>query len=136
MKKRSINLIFTLLITIPILLTGEDKKPDARKILQQSIDISTPKTMIASSKQIAHFYTGKKETFKIKNYSAGGNEKMLFVYEYPNRIRGNKFLFLKGGDIWAYFAKTGRKRRIASSARKSKMQGSDFSYEDISMMST
>ena len=62
--------------------------------------------------------------------------RILMKYIKPARLKGDKFLFIKGGDIWAFFSKTGRKRRIASSAKKSKMQGSDFSYEDISIMST
>ncbi len=128
-------IIILLLINSPI--HAKDKAPlNAGEILQRSIDISSPETMISTTEQIVYFYTGKKQKFIIKNYTKDKNDKILFIYDYPKRLKGNKFLFLKGGDIWAYFSKTGRKRRIGSSTRKSKMQGSDFSYEDISMMST
>lgn len=118
------------------LLLAEKGSMSGNDILKKSIDISTPETMISISKQIVHFYTGKKREFKIKTWNKDGNDKMLFVYLKPVRVKGDKFLFLKGGNIYAFFSKTGRVRRIASSARKSKMQGSDFSYEDMSMMST
>ena len=38
-----------------------------------------------------------------------------------------------GDDIWFYTPKTDRVRHIASSAKKQKVQGSDFSYEDMEM---
>jgi len=87
-------------------------------------------------KQTVYFPNNRKRTFEIKAYSKDGNAKSVMEYIKPARVKGDKFLFLKGGDIWAYFSKTGRIRRIASSAKKSKMQGSDFSYEDMSMMSS
>lgn len=108
----------------------------AQQILKKSIDISSPETMYSITKQIVYTYTGKKRIFLVKSWAKDKNNKMLFEYIKPARVKGDKFLFLKGGDIWAYFSKTGRIRRIASSAKKSKMQGSDFSYEDISMMSS
>lgn len=129
-------IIIVLLLISTFLLARENVNLTSIELLKNSIDISTPKTMVITTEQIVYFYTGKKETFEIKSWSKDGNDKMLFVYQRPRRIRGNKFLFLKDGDIWAYFSKTGRIRRIASSAKKSKMQGSDFSYEDVSMMSS
>jgi outer membrane lipoprotein-sorting protein len=34
-------------------------------------------------------------------------------------------------DIWMYFPRTQRVRKLATHAKKQKMQGSDFSYEDM-----
>ena len=34
-------------------------------------------------------------------------------------------------DIWSYFPRTQRVRKLATHAKKQKMQGSDFSYEDM-----
>jgi hypothetical protein len=34
-------------------------------------------------------------------------------------------------DIWSYFPRTKRVRKLASHAKKQKMQGSDFTYEDM-----
>lgn len=106
------------------------------QIIKKSIDISTPDSMISTARQVVHFHTGKQREFLVKSWNKNGNDKMLIEYLKPARVKGDKFLFLKGGNIWVYFSKTGRIRRIASSARKLKMQGSDFSYEDMDMIST
>ncbi len=131
-----IRIIITVICVMNTFLLAEENKITGDELLKKSIDVSTPETMVSTVRQIVHFYTGRKREFIIKSWNKNGNDKMLFVYEKPARVKGDKFLFLKGGDIWVYFSKTGRIRRIASSARKSKMQGSDFSYEDISMIST
>ncbi|MBU1078785.1 MAG: outer membrane lipoprotein-sorting protein [Spirochaetes bacterium] len=130
------NIIIAILFLINLSIFADDMKLTGNELIQRSIDVSTPDTMESLSKQIVHFYTGKSREFQIRSYTKDGNDKMFFVYLKPARVKGDKFLFFKGGEIWVYFSKTGRKRRIASSARKSKMQGSDFSYEDISMMSS
>ncbi len=132
MKKLFVFLLFLGVVN----LYGEETKLSPQQILKKSIDISSPDTMYSLTKQVVYTYTGKKRVFEVKSWSKGKNEKILFEYVKPARVKGDKFLFLKGGDIWAYFSKTGRVRRIASSAKKSKMQGSDFSYEDVSMMSS
>jgi outer membrane lipoprotein-sorting protein len=36
-----------------------------------------------------------------------------------------------GDDIWVYFPRTNRTRKIASSARNRRVQGSDFTYDDM-----
>jgi outer membrane lipoprotein-sorting protein len=36
-----------------------------------------------------------------------------------------------GNDIWSYFPRTNRVRKLASSARNRKVQGSDFTYDDM-----
>ena len=63
-----------------------------------------------------------------------GNEKGLFEYVSPKRIKGMKILMLNDGDdIWFYSKRTNRVRKIASHQKKSSANGSDFSYEDMSM---
>jgi len=108
----------------------------AQQIIQKSINISSPVSMASYSKQTIYFSNGRQRTFEIQTYTKDKNNKSLMIYKKPARVKGDKFLFLKGGDIWVYFSKTGRVRRIASSAKKSKMQGSNFSYEDMSLMTS
>ena len=75
---------------------------------------------------------GDKRSFKMLSYSRNGNEKSLTVYVSPNQVRGMKILTLDdGNDIWTYFPRTNRTRKIASSARNRKVQGSDFTYDDM-----
>ncbi|MBN1897922.1 MAG: outer membrane lipoprotein-sorting protein [Spirochaetes bacterium] len=129
-------IIFIVLVFNSGILPAQTEKINGDALIKKAIQVSTPDTMVSTTKQIVYFYTGKKREFIVKSWNKDGNDKMLFVYEKPARVKGDKFLFLKGGDIWVFFSKTGRIRRIASSAKKSKMQGSDFSYEDMSMISS
>jgi outer membrane lipoprotein-sorting protein len=76
--------------------------------------------------------SGKKRTLEMKAYSKDRNGKQLMVYTSPKRVKGDKILMLNNGDdIWFYTPKTDRVRHLASHARRQKVQGSDFSYEDM-----
>jgi len=77
---------------------------------------------------------GDTRDFKMLSYSKNGSEKGLTVYVAPNQVRGMKILTLNDGDdIWTYFPKTNRTRKIASSARNRRVQGSDFTYDDMAV---
>lgn len=82
--------------------------------------------------QTIHTPSGDVREFKILSYSRGGNEKSLAEYVAPSQVRGMKILTLNDGDdIWSYFPRTNRTRKIASSARNRRVQGSDFTYDDM-----
>ncbi len=86
---------------------------------------STAKQTITTSK-------GKKRILEMKSFSKNENEKQLTIYTSPKRVKGDKILMLNDGDdIWFYTPKTDRVRHLASHAKKRKVQGSDFSYQDI-----
>ena len=75
---------------------------------------------------------GDERTFKMTVYSENGNEKGLTVYTWPKQVTGMKILSLNDGDdIWTYFPSSNRTRKLASSARNRKVQGSDFTYDDL-----
>jgi outer membrane lipoprotein-sorting protein len=75
---------------------------------------------------------GDERSFKLLSYSQGGSKKGLTEYVSPEQVRGMKILTLNDGDdIWSYFPKTNRTRKLASSARNRKVQGSDFTYDDM-----
>ncbi len=76
---------------------------------------------------------GAVRTFTIESWATGGDDKSLMRFLDPAPSRGIGMLSLDGGDnIWAYFPDSDDLRKIASSARNSSMEGSDFSYEDMS----
>jgi len=76
--------------------------------------------------------SGQKRTFEYLTYSKDKGEKNLMIYMAPNRVKGQKMLMLNNADdIWAYFVRTKRVRKLATHAKKQKMEGSDFSYEDM-----
>ncbi len=74
----------------------------------------------------------KKRTFVSKSYSKNKGEKNLIRYLEPRRVKDQAFLMLNhADDIWTYFPRTTRVRKLASHAKRQKMEGSDFSYEDM-----
>jgi len=83
-------------------------------------------------KQVITTSGGKKRTLEMKVYSRDRSDKQLMIYTGPRRVKGDKILMLdEGDDIWFYTPKTDRVRHLASHARKRKVQGSDFAYEDM-----
>jgi outer membrane lipoprotein-sorting protein len=106
-------------------LTGED-------IVQKVNDLMSPKTSYAKAKMTIVTTSGKKRTFVYDSWSKGGGEKNLVRYLEPNRVKGQATLLLNNADdIWMFFPRTQRVRKLATHAKKQKMQGSDFSYEDM-----
>jgi len=76
---------------------------------------------------------GKTRTLEMQSFAKDHNDKQLMIYTNPKRVKGDKILMLNdGNDIWFYTPKTDRVRHLASHAKKQKVQGSDFSYEDMS----
>lgn len=99
-----------------------------RKIDQTEHVASSEGTM----RQVIITSGGKKRTLEMKAYSKNKNEKQLIIYTAPRRVRGDKILMLNNGDdIWFYTPKTDRVRHLATHARRQKVQGSDFAYEDM-----
>jgi hypothetical protein len=76
--------------------------------------------------------SGHTRTFKMESWSKNKGETNLMRYLEPSRVKDKAVLMLNNADdIWMYFPRTGRVRKMATHAKKQKMQGSDFSYEDM-----
>lgn len=102
------------------------------QIIQRVNDIMNQKTMYATMKMTIETTSGKKRTFEYESWSKGNGEKNLVRYLKPSRIKGQAILMLNNADdIWSYFPRTRRVRKLATHAKKQKMQGSDFTYEDM-----
>ena len=58
-------------------------------------------------------------------------------YVTPRRVKDQAILMLNDADdIWIYFPRTKRIRKLATHAKKQKLEGSDFSYEDMGASNT
>ncbi len=96
--------------------------------VQQNERIKSSKSTV---KQTITTSSGSKRTMVMESYAKNYNESQLSVYTSPARISGDKILLMNDGDdIWFYTPKTDRIRHLASHAKKQKVQGSDFTYED------
>ena len=76
--------------------------------------------------------SGKQRTFEFEMFTGNEGEKTLMRYLKPSAVRGQAFLMLNNADdIWTYFPRTKRVRKLSSSSKNQKVQGSDFSFEDM-----
>lgn len=106
-------------------LTGEE-------IIQKVNDLFNVDSSYGKSKMTITTSSGQKRTFISESWSKDKGEKNLVRYLEPARVKGQAVLMLNNADdIWMYFPRTQRVRKLASHAKKQKMQGSDFSYEDM-----
>ncbi len=106
-------------------LTGEE-------IIQKVNDTFNPTQAQATMTMIIITSSGEERTFVYESFSKDRGEKNLMRYLEPKRARGQATLMLNNADdIWAYFPRTKRVRKLAEHAKRQKMEGSDFSYEDM-----
>ncbi len=114
------------------MLLAEDSILTASQIIDKMNDVMNVDTVKAKMKMIIMTTSGKKRTFTYNSYSKNKGEKNLIRYLEPKRARGQAMLMLNNADdIWAYFPRTRRVRKLATHAKRQKMEGSDFSYEDM-----
>jgi len=106
-------------------LTGEE-------IIRKVNDLFNVDTSYGKSKMTITTSSGQKRTFISESWSKDKGEKNLVRYLEPARVKGQAVLMLNNADdIWMFFPRTQRIRKLATHAKKQKMQGSDFSYEDM-----
>lgn len=104
----------------------------ATRIIAKVTEIMSPENMKSIGTQTITTSSGKKRSFEFESYSGNKGEMTLTRYTKPAVIRGQAFLTLNhADDIWTYFPRTKRVRKLASHAKKQKVQGSDFTYEDM-----
>ncbi|MBN1779710.1 outer membrane lipoprotein-sorting protein [bacterium] len=102
------------------------------QIIQKVNDLMNPESMWAAAKMVIQTTSGQERTFTYESWSGNHGEKNLIRYKEPARVRGQATLLLDYADnIWMYFPRTQRVRKLATHAKKQKMEGSDFSYEDM-----
>ena len=128
MKGLIVGSIITLLLFGRLVgqeLTGE-------QIIHKVNEILSPSTSYGKAEMTIITSSGDERTFVYHSWSKNEGEKNLIRYLSPSRVKGQATLMLNhSDDIWMYFPRTSRVRKLASHAKKQKMQGSDFSYEDM-----
>ena len=128
MKK--LMLILTIVLATFSISLAQDLTAD--QIIKKVNDLFNPETSYGKSKMTIVTTSGSKRTFTSESWSKNKGEKNLVRYLEPRRVKGQAILMLNNADdIWSYFPRTQRVRKLASHAKKQKMQGSDFSYEDM-----
>ena len=106
--------------------------PTADEIIRKINDILAPASTWAKAKMTILTTSGDKRTFIYESWGKNRGEKNLVRYLEPSRVKGQAVLMLNhADDIWMFFPRTQRVRKLATHAKRQKMQGSDFSYEDM-----
>jgi hypothetical protein len=104
----------------------------ADQIIQKVNDLMNQNSVYAKASLTIVTTSGDKRTFEYDSWSKDSGEKNLVRYTKPNRVKDQAVLMHNNADdIWSYFPRTKRIRKLATHAKKQKMQGSDFTYEDM-----
>lgn len=119
-------------LVLPLALLGTPENPTGAELLEAVIQSMSPAAATSIVRQTIETSTGQTRTFEYESYADAAGEKSLMRYRSPSRVKGNAILTTDYADqIWMYFKRTNRVRKMASHARKQKFEGSDFTYEDM-----
>ncbi len=128
---RRILSIFILFFCFSVMAEDEGKVT-AEEIIKTMTETLNPEQSEAVMEMTITTSGGQKRTFVYKAYSKNGGEKSLMKYLEPGRVKNQAILMLNNADdIWMYFPGSNRVRKLATHAKKQKLEGSDFSYEDL-----
>jgi len=133
-NNRFIKLIIILIIfflIISVIITSYGQELTAEEIISKVNELINQDTVQAKVKMTITTTSGQKRIFVYDSYSKNKGEKNLLRYIEPKRAKGQAILMLNyADDIWMYFPRTKRIRKLATNSKSQKMEGSDFSYED------
>jgi len=134
-KNKSYKIEFILLILCvsfficTILCYGQELTSE--EIINKVNELMNQDTVEAKVKMTINTSSGNERIFIYDSYNKNKGEKNLIRYIEPKRAKGQSILMLNyADDIWMYFPRTKRVRKLATNSKNQKMEGSDFSYED------
>ena len=122
-------ILFLLILSVSVLSFGQ--KLTGEEIINKVNELMNQDTIQAKVKMTITTSSGNERVFIYDSYSKNKGEKNLVRYIEPKRAKGQAILMLNyADDIWMYFPRTKRIRKLATNSKNQKMEGSDFSYED------
>ncbi len=124
--------LLILLFFIYGIVLAQKAMPTGDELVEKMSEIMTQENSMAIMTQTIITSSGQQRTFEFEMFTANESEKTLMRYLKPSAARGQAFLMLNNADdIWTYFPRTKRVRKLSSSSKNQKVQGSDFSFEDM-----
>ncbi len=119
-------------LTTSYVIIAQQAIPTGQELVEKMSEIMTQENSTAIMTQTITTSSGQQRTFEFEMFTANEGEKTLMRYLKPSAARGQAFLMLNNADdIWTYFPRTKRVRKLSSSSKNQKVQGSDFSFEDM-----
>jgi hypothetical protein len=114
---------------------------DAADIMQSAKDRIQSDTMSSRSRMVITAKNGGTTERVIDQYSkdgANGYARTVIVFQSPATVKGTRFLTMDKAagksDQWIFLPALGKVRRIASSESGGSFMGTDFSYDDMSLL--
>ncbi len=133
----SILCIFLLVCCLFVSPLPSAQEMTADEILRTMTETMNPEQAQGTMKMTMITTSGQERTFVYETFSKNQGEKSLLKYLEPTRVKGQTILMLNDADdIWTFFPRTKRVRKLATHAKKQKLEGSDFSYEDMGASNT
>ena len=126
------SLFVPLILSLIFAFSLHSQELTGDRIVEKVNDQINQETCYAMAKMTIITSSGKERTFEYESWSKDRGEKNLIRYLSPRRVKDQATLMLNhADDIWMFFPRTQRVRKLATHAKKQKMEGSDFSYEDM-----
>jgi len=125
-----------------IALAPGARAQDADAIVKKARNLTAAaKTVMTHSRMVITAKDGKTTEREIVQYAkddANGLARTVIEFRSPKSVKGTRFLTMdndKGkSDQWIFLPGLGKVRRIAASEGSGNFMGTDFSYDDMSMM--
>ncbi|MDR1351792.1 MAG: outer membrane lipoprotein-sorting protein [Treponema sp.] len=131
--------VLTAMLTAFTLAVGAQES--AAEIMERAKGLRAAQTMSTRSRMVITARDGSTTERMIDQYAkddARGNARAIIVFQSPATVRGTRFLTMDNAsgksDQWIYLPAIGKVRRIAASESGGNFMGTDFSYDDMSMM--
>jgi outer membrane lipoprotein-sorting protein len=132
---------FMLFFLSAALCAGTVFAQDAAAIMQAAKDRIQADTTSSRSRMVITARNGGTTERLIDQYSkdaANGYARAVIIFQNPATVRGTRFLTMDNAsgksDQWIFLPGIGKVRRIASSESGGSFMGTDFSYDDMSLM--
>jgi outer membrane lipoprotein-sorting protein len=129
-----------LLLAAAGLLATAASAQDAQAIAQAARDRIHADTVSTRARMVITDKAGATTERLVDEYSAkvNGADATVIVFQKPSSVAGTRFLTLanpgKPEDRWIFLPALGKVRRVSSGEGSGSFMGTDFSYDDISLM--
>jgi outer membrane lipoprotein-sorting protein len=132
---------FMVLVVVFMVGTALLSAQDATAIMKVARSRNESSSMGTRDRMVITAKNGTTKEMVIDQYSKDGpnGSRTMVVFNSPAGQKGTRFLSMEnasgGTDQWIFLPSLGKSRRIASSESGGSFMGTDFSYDDMSLMS-
>lgn len=138
MKKKLVGLILVALVVVSLngVVSAQMTGDDVLDRVKEAIDANSAKLNLQME---LYNKSGSKRARKLKAISKDGKQdKALIRFLAPSSVEGTGFLSLGKGnnkeDMYLYLPALGMPRKIAGSQKNGSFVGTDFTYNDLSIL--